>query len=439
MIATHITHTVEEVLRFWKPEWNTSSVSTDFSVKQAKTEFLPSLSEESENVTKGPWTMDYKTAEETFTYIERLKTKVYVACFSDGVCTDFIQFEPRGEPKEYVPFIQKRLDKRLYWSVQDKQDLKRKTWKFMNCILKEETPEQGKFEQSYVSYFAELDRKIGKLPMKDGMYVFSLRDLVLVRKDGGDPWIDVIGESLAGKQLGFVPTSFLPIFNSTGAKQYWDIPIPTYEDREYLKDTSVFSDIELDWEKKKNTAVFRGSPTGCGYDAMNNPRLGLAKMDFILKKSKDPEMRTLLNAGITRGAKKYRFHRKSGFGYFSMQSAKIKPASFLTKKQQSEFKYIIYAEGNVAAHRLAKDMLLGSVILFVESDYTLWFEHMLQAYQHFVPVKRDLSDLVEKILWCRENDDICRKIAKNAREFALEILQEDIFVNVLANGLCHCL
>jgi hypothetical protein len=33
-----------------------------------------------------------------------------------------------------------------------------------------------------------------------------------------------------------------------------------------------------------------------------------------------------------------------------------------------------------------------------------------------VPVKADLSDLEEKIRWCRENDDKCREIAANCLE-----------------------
>jgi len=432
MIQTHLLFTVKDILQFWKTEWDTSSTIE-------KVEFLPSLSEESENVTKGPWGMSYQVAKETLEYIDRLKTKVYIACFSDGVCTDFIRFESRGEPKEYVSFINKRLDKSLYWSEKDRQDLKQKHWKFMNCILKEEIPEKTFFEQSYTGYIYQIQEKYGKIPVRDGMYIFSLRDTVLIRKDGGDPWVDVMGEKLEGRKLGFVPKVFLPVFNSTGSRDYWDIPIPTYEDRDYLEDSSVFSDIELDWKKKRPTAVFRGSPTGCGYDARTNPRIALAKLHLKLQQSKNPKLRELLDAGITKGAKKFRFHRKTGLGYFSMQSVKLKPASFLTKKEQSLYKYIIYAEGNVAAHRLAKDMLLGSVILYIETEYMLWFEHLLKPYQHFIPIKRDLSNLIEVIQWCQQNDDICETIAKNAREFALQILQNDIFINLLANGLNHCI
>ena len=34
-----------------------------------------------------------------------------------------------------------------------------------------------------------------------------------------------------------------------------------------------------------------------------------------------------------------------------------------------------------------------------------------------VPVEADLSDLEEKIRWCRQNDDKCRAIGENAKKF----------------------
>ncbi len=33
--------------------------------------------------------------------------------------------------------------------------------------------------------------------------------------------------------------------------------------------------------------------------------------------------------------------------------------------------------------------------------WKMWFSHLLKPYIHYVPVKSDLSDLIEKIQWCR--------------------------------------
>ena len=48
---------------------------------------------------------------------------------------------------------------------------------------------------------------------------------------------------------------------------------------------------------------------------------------------------------------------------------------------------------------------------------TMWYFPLLQPYVDHVPVKADLSDLEEKIRWCRQNDDKCRQIGENAKIF----------------------
>lgn len=69
-----------------------------------------------------------------------------------------------------------------------------------------------------------------------------------------------------------------------------------------------------------------------------------------------------------------------------------------------------------AACRYGFMMRLGSVILKVAPRQVadrMWYFPLLQPYVDHVPVKADLSDLEEKIRWCREHDDECRQIAQN--------------------------
>ena len=37
--------------------------------------------------------------------------------------------------------------------------------------------------------------------------------------------------------------------------------------------------------------------------------------------------------------------------------------------------------------------------------------------EHYISIKKDLSNLEEKILWCQKNDETCKQIAQNALEF----------------------
>jgi hypothetical protein len=53
-----------------------------------------------------------------------------------------------------------------------------------------------------------------------------------------------------------------------------------------------------------------------------------------------------------------------------------------------------------------------------------------------VPVKSDLSDLEEKIKWCRENDDKCKEIAKNAKDLYKLYVSRDGILGEVYMSIC---
>lgn len=67
-------------------------------------------------------------------------------------------------------------------------------------------------------------------------------------------------------------------------------------------------------------------------------------------------------------------------------------------------------------------LLSGSLTLKQESDEVQYFYSALKPFVHYVPVKNNMDDLLEKILWAKEHDAECKAIAENARAFALENL-----------------
>jgi hypothetical protein len=146
-------------------------------------------------------------------------------------------------------------------------------------------------------------------------------------------------------------------------------------------------------------------------------------------------MKTLLDAGLTSKSlvRKYRFHKDIGLGYFDFAETGLKEVNRLNKKQQSDFKYLVYIEGNVSAHRLATDMLMNSTILYVKSQYTLWFEHLFKNEQYYIEINEDLSNLIDVILWCRENDEYCKELAKKSRDFALNLLTTKNFYEIFVS------
>ena len=46
----------------------------------------------------------------------------------------------------------------------------------------------------------------------------------------------------------------------------------------------------------------------------------------------------------------------------------------MSLEEQSNHKYILNIDGHVKAFRLGNELRMGSVILLVDSPYTLWFQ-----------------------------------------------------------------
>lgn len=63
---------------------------------------------------------------------------------------------------------------------------------------------------------------------------------------------------------------------------------------------------------------------------------------------------------------------------------------------------------------------LGCCILKVDSQFGFrqWYYDQIRPWEHYVPIKADLSDLHQQIDWVRSNDAQAAEIAANAQRFA---------------------
>jgi len=57
-------------------------------------------------------------------------------------------------------------------------------------------------------------------------------------------------------------------------------------------------------------------------------------------------------------------------------------------------------------------------VLLVDRPYKEYFFEHLKEWEHYIPVKRNLSDLMPKIVWCFKNPEKAKEIAANALEFS---------------------
>ena len=84
--------------------------------------------------------------------------------------------------------------------------------------------------------------------------------------------------------------------------------------------------------------------------------------------------------------------------------------------------FLIDIEGRGYSGRLKHLLWSHRPVLLVDRPHKEYFFQYLKEWKHYIPVKRDLSDLVEKTKWCIEHYAESLQIAENAYEFSKRYL-----------------
>jgi len=97
-----------------------------------------------------------------------------------------------------------------------------------------------------------------------------------------------------------------------------------------------------------------------------------------------------------------------------------KSANYSRISDLMKYKYLIDIGGNGWSGRLKFLLFSNRPILLVDRKYIEYFYNDLIPYEHYIPVKTDLSDLITQVKWADAHPKECERIAKNARNFALQ-------------------
>lgn len=102
----------------------------------------------------------------------------------------------------------------------------------------------------------------------------------------------------------------------------------------------------------------------------------------------------------------------------------VKPA--VSKESFADYKYLIDIDGYSNAWSLLEKMIMGATIFKVASPsgFRQWYYDRLVAWENYVPVAADLSDLDEKMDWALSHPEACAQIAGQAALVAREITFE---------------
>jgi hypothetical protein len=346
----------------------------------------------------------------TFNYIyDKIQKGIFVKLGKKG--SQIISFISRemNEWGHLVTFDLKLLKNENFKIFQDP-----KYWHTNNGLMRFENPHIDHHHNlnSITEMFTEL---VEKRNIPEGIEFFvNKRDFPIVTKDAKyEPYFNIYGtkHEIIGDKL----CSMAPILSFSKKREFDDILIPTYQDWEFSKQKPN----PVKWKFKKNKAVFRGSNTGPLFD---NVRKKLCTSAIFCNHE-------LLDVGITKNKKRLiKCGEEMKFNEFPCKT--VKPLSL---REQAFYKFIIHIEGHTSAFRLGRELSTRSCLLLVESEWISWIK--LEPFVHYIPIKRDLSNLLDTIAWGLENDDVVRKIGEKAYNFYLENLTRDKILDYLENVL----
>ena len=295
-------------------------------------------------------------------------------------------------------------------------ELDRTKWLANDCFFNDKNYEGDKEEATFEDFFNELCKN-REIP--DCIFFINLRDHPVLNRSLKNSNTSIIDKPL---EQEYINNEYCPILSVGASIENADIPMITQDDLKRInkkiypddcKNGYINDTVTIDWDKKYSKAVFRGSATGCGIGD-DNVRIKASKIS-----SKYPD---LLDAGVVSFNRKI---KKSLGKPLQIIVPDIKKANFMTLDEKAKYKYILNLDGHVSAFRLGHEFSLKSLILIPDSKFYLWFYFILKPHEHYIPIKEDLSDLIEKIKWCKNNDEQCKKIANNGYEFYKKYLERD--------------
>lgn len=192
------------------------------------------------------------------------------------------------------------------------------------------------------------------------------------------------------------------------------IPVPDYyffRDRGY-GDSDRLAQSAPDWDARSDEIIWRGRPNNLGLfttdPAMADTAGVMQRMRMALKCIDNPEI-------------DFRFVG----GRDTLMQGALETAGLIgdpiPQNSWAGRKFAIDIDGFASAwDNLLRRLKMGCCMLKVDSPFGFrqWYYDQLVPFEHFVPIKADLSDLNDQIDWVRTHQDKARAIARAGQAVA---------------------
>jgi hypothetical protein len=405
------------------------------------------------------------TVINTFNYLfQKFSTGIYVQ-IKDGKINSFHPFINTNLvndwsslinlPEKYKSLEEYFLDKQKVLGGKIKFVKNKDLWGVSNCLL--QTEKMTSINDSHWSeIYNMLEMTCMNHTIDDVDFFINIKAFPVLKNNFTEPFNYIHGiDKLLTNQYY---SSYHPILSTCTNDTFGDLPYPSAEDwrlitqqyfrnsceNKYLYPTCNGHDESnsnscdkdnMDWDEKKTKAYFLGDSSGCGVDIKDNIRL---KLINIASKNRD-----LIHADLTRFSKRDKVvldeMGKPMMGFHHPDDFKFSPIGQV-KGLHRQYKYLISAPSYGIDPEFPYYLSLGGLVLKVESEYNTWYDHLLKPFQHYLPIKNDLSNLLSTIRWANTHQDVCMKIAKNGnlafkKFFNHKTVTE--YMNYLLNSIAH--
>lgn len=171
------------------------------------------------------------------------------------------------------------------------------------------------------------------------------------------------------------------------------------------------------FEKRQRKVFWRGSLSGPTYvtkeNVSNFPRYKLLEVARSAPATIDAHLTNYDDIATRDSDGTIRAHLEERFGGLSPY---VPETEFMTHK------YLISADGAVAAWRRVPIILASGSVLLLQHEWEQFFYPGLHPWEHYVPIRKDFSDLQEKYEWLENHPSEAKTIASVGHAFAMRFL-----------------